>query len=196
MAKSAISVSRFPATMSSLEEVLPEFVIGDKIADFVLVGKEYDRRAMFLVVEIKQRPLTTFGVSYSNATKQALVYAKKLQSRFFAVYDGWLIFVFQPTYPYLLGIYNAELEKELTQSALADLFVGLMEFKYANKRERLGRLPRPRDPELVKQRILPTLARTFAKQMLQDEGSKELDRTSVDKRSNVLIDSWIKSLRL
>jgi len=192
VSKDALSRSTFQAARASLEAVLPEVPFDDKRADLVIVGRYYDQRAVLLVVECKQRPLTSFGRSYGNAAKQAWHYAKKLNSQFFAVYDGWLIFIFRLQHPYLVGVYNAELEKELTDSMAAELLVGLMEYQYSNKSERLTRLPKPRDPELLKQRILPSIAKSVVRQTVIDAQGKQLDEKSVETQARELLEQWNK----
>jgi len=196
VAKGALKHSNFAETISSLEEILPEVPVGDKKADIVIVGKQYDRRAILLVVECKQRALTAFGRSYATAIQQAWKYAENLDSRFFAVYDGWLIFTLQRYSPYLIGAYNAELEKELTDSMASELFVGLMEYAYRSKSDKLSRLPRPRDPELVKRKILPSIARSIARHELQHVGVGEVDEKSVENKARQLIEQWVKNMSL
>mgnify|MGYP001141015722 CR=1 FL=1 len=144
-------------------------------------------------MECKQRPLTAFGRSYANATRQAWSYSKDLDSAFFAIYDGWLILVFRRTPPYLIGVYNAELQTELTDSFASDLFIGLMEYSYRNKSERLSRLPRPRDPELLKKRILPSVARSIERQQLRDAEAGEVDEKVAENGANRLLEQWLAS---
>jgi len=194
VAKDALGRSTFPDTRSLLDAVLPEVPLDDQRVDLVILGKAYDRRMVLLVVECKQRPLTTFGRSYANATRQAWHYADKLDSKFFAVFDGWLVFIFRRFHPYLVGVYNAELEKELTDSMIADLFVGLMEYEYRNKSERLSRLPKPRDPELLKRRILPSIARSVVRRTLQDARERELDEKAIETRAHELLEHWTANL--
>jgi len=196
VAKNALTASQFSETRSYVEEVLPQVPVADKKANIVVLGKEYERTRVLLVVECKQRPLTAFGKSYANACKQAWRYSKSLDSAFFAIYDGWLIFVFRRISTYLVGVYNAELERELTDKFVSSLFIGLMEYAYRNRSQRLDSLPAPRDPELLKKRILPLVARSVARQGLYDAGPGEPDEKAVENSARQVLEVWLKNLSL
>lgn len=193
-AKNALAASQFPETRSYVEEVLPQVPVADKKANIVVLEKRYEITHALLVVECKQRPLTAFGKSYANACTQAWRYSKSLDSAFFAIYDGWLIFVFQRIPNYLVGVYNAELEKELTDKFVSNLFIGLMEYAYRNKSQRLDSLPAPRDPVLLKKRILPLVARSVARQELHDAGPGEPDEKAVENSARKVLEEWMKNL--
>ena len=194
VAKNALAASKFLETRSYVQEVLPEVPVAGKKADIVVLGKEYERTHVLLVVECKQRPLASFGKSYANACKQAWRYSKGLDSAFFAIYDGWLVFVFRRIFPYLVGVYNAELEKELTEKFASSLFVGLMEYSYRSSSQRLDSLPPPRDPQLLKKRILPFLAKTVERQRLYDSAPGQPDEKTVQEAGRKVLEVWLEHL--
>lgn len=191
VAKNVAQSVASPSDHWALEHVLPEVPIGQGKADLVLAGKNYGRTAILLVVEFKQRPLTTFGPSYASAARQAWHYAEKVGSRFYAVYDGWVLLLFQTYPPYLIGVYNAELDKELTDSMLREFLLGLMEYISRNQSQRFNGLPRPRDPVLLKRRVLPSIAKAFAKAEKERNPERQID---IEKRSIELLQLWTNVL--
>ena len=192
--KNVLKQATFPESGWSLEEVLPEEPANDQKADLVFVGKQHGSLRVLLLVECKQRPLTAPGPSYSRATQQARRYASKVDSRYFAVYDGWLLFVFRPFDPFLVGCYQAALHDQLTESFASNLLVGLMEHTYRNQSDRLNRLPRPQDKELLKNRVFPYVARGFARAEVEEAKAKSLTPVDLEKRATQLTEEWMKKL--
>lgn len=191
-AKDALPSSQFQKL--SVEAIIPEMPLnGDKKADLVVFTRdEYSRRTL-LVVECKQRPLTTFGRTYATATSQAWEYAKRLSARFLAVYDGWLLFVFRTSDPYLVGVYSVEIDKGLSASMLANLFVGLMEYHYSGRSQKLDLLPKPVDPDLLKRRILPSIARRLAAQYTRSAKTQVKDE-EISAQARRLLKDWISRI--
>lgn len=195
IAKNALNQSKSPEARTSLEEVLPEFSIGSGYADLLLLVKSYGKVAPWMIVECKQRTLTKPGVSYANAMMQAWKYAEILPVRFLAVYDGWLILVFQRVYPYLVGVYSCELDKDLNETMISDLLIGLMEHDYYGSQgsNRLSRLSKPHDLRFLEEKILPPIS-TKAVKRYGLTSKEQMDEKTVKNRSQQLLNEWIQNI--
>jgi hypothetical protein len=198
VAKEAVPQSQFQESKSSAEAVIPEMPMlingKKKWADLVVFARSYSSRSTLLVVECKERPLTTFERTYASAAQQARAYAKTLGAKYFAVYDGWLLLVFRDISPYLIGIFNAEIDRTLTAQMVSDLFVGLMEYNYYNRSDRLARLPKVLDPTLAKRRILPSIANRLATLQLKTNKTQEVDKKQLQAQTRMLLGDWLKHL--
>jgi hypothetical protein len=194
-AKDAIPQSQFQESKSSVEAIIPEMPMlidhKKKKADLVVFATSHSSRTTLLVVECKQRALTTFGRTYASAAQQARAYAKRLGAKYFAVYDGWLFLVFRDIFPYLIGIFNPEIDKTLTAEMVTDLFVGLMEYEVRNKSDRLARLPKVLDPRLVKRTILPSIANRLVRLQPMAETQK-MDEKQIKAQVSIVLADWLK----
>ena len=114
----------------------------------------------FLVIETKSR-FKYPGKPLGKATEQAMNYAKKLQSRFFAVYDGWNFLLFENIRPYLIKLSNFH---RMDQSIGRNLLTGLLEYYQKGRHEAktLDFLPKVADGWSFWQTILPSVARSLA----------------------------------
>lgn len=139
----------------------------------------------FLVIEVKRR-VKHPGRSLANATKQARLYAEELKCRFFAVYDGWLMLVFENIPEFLITACKVEVNGTFARN----LLVGLVE--YAQKGVRidttLQKLPKPPDSYFLIETILPPIAKIFVS---KESISKELKKI----RTHQLRVSWLQILR-
>jgi hypothetical protein len=66
---------------------------------------------------------------------------------------------------------------------LANVLVGLIEYAYRNESNRLNLLPKPRDPETVKRKVLPSIARKLS-------GRSRRSETEKDAEANRLFLEW------
>ena len=177
---SLVSMSREPAIRAELYRVLKnsierdisfgdsrisglavEYPIDGKKADLVvfyqynLLPAEY----AFLIIETKGRrkyPATPLA----KATRQAMKYAEKLNSIFFAVYDGWNFLLFEMSRPYLIKLSNF---LRIDESIARNLLLGLLEFRQKRyEAESLEGLPKVADGWSFWQTILPSIAKSLA----------------------------------
>ena len=189
VAKSALSYASYQPNGWVLNEVLPEVSAVEGRVDLVIIGKQYQRDRILLIVECKQRVFNRPGPSYASATEQGWRYAKKLDSRFFLIYDGWMLLAFQRINPYLVGSYSAEIDNELNQDFVTNLLVGLMEFEYSNKTERLSRLPKIRDPDFLEKKILPSISKSVIRTRLE-EANQPATPEVINEGAAKLLDLW------
>jgi len=177
-----------------LKDVIPEYPVGDKKADLVVVGALGRHLSPLLVVEIKQRVFTRIGPSYVSAAKQAMSYARQLDSKYFAVYDGWILLLFSTIYPYLLGAYHIPVDK-LDESLAKDLLEGLLDLSYSRKRDMLDRLPRFSDVDFLRRKVLPFLARALAETRVRELKDVGIE-ASEDEEREKLLKEWEEITRV
>lgn len=122
-------------------------------ADVVVFKKEEP----FLVIEVKKRAFTQPGRSLAAASKQVYKYARKLQSPFSAVCDGW-IFILYKTYrnfrPLTIVGYNST--DTYAINLLSELLANEGSSAYAFVNSKLPQVP---DPDFVMRRIIPVIER-------------------------------------
>ena len=113
-----------------------------------------------LVIETKSRFKHPSG-PLGKATEQAMNYAKKLQSRFFALYDGWNFLLFETVSPYLIKLSNFH---RMDESIGRNLLTGLLEYYLRGRFEAktLDLLPKVADGWSFWQTILPSIAKSLA----------------------------------
>jgi len=146
----------------TFKEVIPEFPVDGERADLAVFASRYDRAVEpFSVIEVKVRALDRPGPSMASAVKRALAYARKLSRTgiFFVAYDGWTLLAFRDVPSYLVKACGTIAD----QNEAGDLLKGLEEYSYRNKSDSLNSLPRHPDTEFLLKRILPSVAKVFAK---------------------------------
>ena len=119
--KKGISLGSYKITSPTVE-----YPVDGEKADLVVFSIFMPRpqQSVFLVIETKSRfkyPSKPLG----KATGQVMNYAKKLQSRFFAVYDGWNFILFETVSPYLIKLSNFH---RMDESIGRNLLMGLLEY--------------------------------------------------------------------
>ena len=139
-----------------------EYPVNSEKADLVIFFMMFERRPEkpFLVIETKSRfkyPSKPLG----KATEQVLNYAKKLQSRFLGVYDGWNFLLFETIRPYLIKLSNFH---RMDESIAGNLLRGLLGYyqKGSHEAKTLDLLPKVRDGWSFWQIILPSIAKSLA----------------------------------
>jgi len=162
--KNAISLGlTYQETKCEFKDVISEFPVDGKRADLVVFASRYGRRVEpFLVIEVKVRALDRPGPSMANAVRRVLSYTKRLSpalTLFFAVYDGWTLLTFRDVTPYLIKACGTITD----QYKATDLLTGLEEYGYRGKSDSLNNLPKHPDPEFLLKRIMPSVAKVFAK---------------------------------
>lgn len=114
----------------------------------------------FLVIETRSRfkyPSKPLG----KATEQVMSYAKKLDCRFFAVYDGWNFILFETLSPHLIKLSNFH---KMDESIGRNLLMGLLEYyqKGRHDAKTLNLLPKVADGWSFWETILPFVAKSLA----------------------------------
>lgn len=145
-----------------------EYPVNNEKADLVVFSNKYvpgtpylaGSEKAFFVIETKARfkyPSNPLG----KATEQVLNYAKKLQCRFFAVYDGWNFLLFENIRPHLIKLSNFH---RMDESTGKNLLVGLLEYskKGRDEAKNLHLLPKVADGWSFWVTILPTIAKSLA----------------------------------
>jgi len=144
-----------------------------KRADLV-VFYQYKPRPVnhaFLVIETKRR-LKYPATPLAKATKQVMNYAEKLDSVFFAVYDGWNFLLFERSSPYLIKLSNFHC---IDESIAQNLLLGLLEFREKRYQAKaLDLLPKVADSWSFSETILPTVAKSL--EILEGYWSPIIDR--------------------
>ena len=173
-----------------LEDVIPQYPVDENKADFVVICNAYRQTKPFLVIETKQRAYTRIGPSYTNATKQAKKYAEQLEARYFGIYDGWMLMVFDSISPYLIGVYSACVNTTLNEVFTKNLLLGLLDLYYSGKKNGLNRLSKFGDVDFLWKKILPSVAKMFIKEQAQE--LKEKYGTEIDKQRETdnLLEHW------
>jgi hypothetical protein len=112
-----------------------------------------------LVIEIKGRRKYP-AKPLAKATEQAMYYAQKLQSFFFALYDGWNFLLFVQHDPYLIKLSNF---LHIKDSLVRNLLLGLLEvYRHPFYSKTLESLPKIIDGWSFQQTILPSVAKSLA----------------------------------
>jgi len=143
-----------------ISNVAVEYPVDGKKADLV-VFRRFSQQPdyTFLVIETKGRHIYP-ALSLARGTKQAMNYAKKLNSNFFAIYDGWNFLLFKMSYPYLIKLSNF---LHIDESIARNLLLGLLEFyQTGHNTQTLERLPKIPDGWSFQQTILPSIAKSLA----------------------------------
>jgi len=155
-----------------------------KKADLVVMANYHQGPpSPFLVIEVKRR-VKHSGRSLANATKQAEIYAEKLNCRYFAVTDGFIMLLFNRTREYLINACKVEMTEMFTRNLLC----GLVEYSEKLEKTILRQLPKPPDCYFLVETVLPPIARFFA--------SKEgLTKDVVEARTSQLRASWLQILK-
>jgi len=170
--------------------VLPEVPVDDEKADLV-VFTDMGVPKPFLIIETKRRTFDKPGVSLANAVKKTReVYVKKLEGRFYAVWDGWIMLIFKEAYPFLVDACNAEVG-DLTAEFGRTLLEGLADMSYRGDAKRLSQLPRIRDPAFVRRKIFPSVAKYFAQEWLRST-TREVSTQNIEDEKGRLINQWDK----
>lgn len=147
-----------------ISRIAVEYPVQGKKADLVVfhVSKSYNENQQpLIVIETKAR-FKHPAMPLARATKQAMDYAEKLRSVFFAVYDGWNFLLFMRRSPYLIKLSNF---LHVDESIGRNLLLGLLEFGYGwgiKRDETLERLPKIPDGWSFHQTILPSIAKSLA----------------------------------
>lgn len=156
--KSLLSSERF-----WFKHIIPECRVSPKhIPDLLITVEESGIFRPFILFECKRRPISRPGRSYAAAFyTQGMRYSHYLGMQYFAVYDGWVIILGTRSYPYLLGMFDAQIERTLTPSLIRDLLRAVRGLELSNPGylEALKLLSRPADPKLLSQQVLPSIAR-------------------------------------
>ena len=173
-------MSREPAIRAELYRVLSNaierdisfggYTISSPAVEYPINGKKVDLVVFyqyiqlptdytFLVIETKGRRKYP-AAPLAKATKQVMNYAKKLNSIFFAVYDGWNFLLFEMSRPYLIKLSNF---LHIEESIARNLLLGLLEFRQKRyEAKTLDLLPKVADGWSFWQRILPSIAKSLA----------------------------------
>jgi len=172
-----------------LRHVLPEYPVNDEKADLIVMGPLYREMKPLLVIETKQRVYNRIGPSLANAVRQVEKYAKKLGSRYFAVYDGWMFLLFDSIHPYLVGVFSASIESELTEQFARRVLIGLLDLSYSNKKDELDQLSKFRDKDFLFKKVLPSIANMLSKERVQPlkESGIEVDG---ENEKQQLLEKW------
>ena len=144
----------------------------DKIKDvFVEVPTDGDRADMvvtieddrpLLIIETKRRTKSKEGWSISRKVVQAINYAKKLGSRYYAICNGWILLLFNLyKYPYLLGIYGVNINYDYARNLLVGIAKYYYEGEYDKNMDILNFLPRVPDYFDVEKKIIPAIAKLY-----------------------------------
>jgi hypothetical protein len=143
--------------------IIPECRVSPKhIPDLLITVEEHGVFRPFILFECKRRPISRPGPSYAAAFyTQGMRYSHYLGMQYFAVYDGWVIILGTRSYPYLLGIFDAQIERTLTPNLIRDLLRAVRGLELSNHEylESLKHAARPADPKLLSQQVLPSIAR-------------------------------------
>ena len=139
--------------------MIPEFPIGEERADIVITANRSGGVVEpYAVIEVKKRVFTRPGLATAGAIKKARSYAQKLKSYiFYAVYDGWSLYVFEEFRSHLV-IASGRITKE---SECNSLLRGLERYRNSNKLDLLHELPKIADPEFLLNRVFPSVVKVF-----------------------------------
>ena len=182
-------VAKYPSSFV-LQDVVPQYPVNDKKADLVVMGTFYRDTEPLLVIETKQRVYTREGPSYANAVKQAKKYAEHLDAKYFGIYDGWMLMLFDSNSPYLISIYNAQIETRLNEEFAKKLLTGLLDLRYSNKKDELDRLTKFGDADFLWKKILPSIAKMFIKYQLQKVEEKYDRQIDEEEERENLLRQW------
>ena len=170
-----------------VEDVFPEVPVDGK-SDLVVTIKGANP---FLVIEAKQRRK---GEANSCAWKMVKTkdYAERIKARFYAICNGWHFFLFERGFPYFLGAYGVERNEdrvEVTEDFARNLLMGLAEYCYRSKREKLDLLPTVPEAYNVEKQIVPAMARRFASE------DKTKSPEEVEKEAEQLTKEWMNRIK-
>lgn len=159
----------YPETQCEFKDVVPEFPIEDKRADLAILVSKY-RKALepYLLIEVKTRVFNKPGPSIASAIKKTRLYCQKMTPNgypFYAIYDGWSLFVLRDIKPYLL-VAGGTIRDEYQCSYLLR---GLEEYSYKDKLDSLAELPKHADPDFLMKRVMPSVAKIFATDGREEE---------------------------
>ena len=146
-----------------LMDVIPEFrVSSEDRVDLLITAEESKYFRPFLLFECKRRPFQRPGPSYAGAIRrQAIRYARALKLQHFAIFDGWIILLGRVSFPFLLGIFDAEIGNTLRPVLLRDLFHAVRKLEQNDSKPvaSLMQSNKPRDPQFISRQVLPSIAR-------------------------------------
>ena len=152
-------------------DVISELSINGKRPDLLVTVDEEP----FFVIETKKRMKNEV---YSAATYvvRAYRYAKKLRANYYMICNGWLSFILCDFYPYLIGVYGVELNKNFAKY----LLLGLIKFHHKRESDIFSQLPSVPDKYDVEKKYIPSIIRSLSK---------------VDNRiSESLISEWLQKI--
>jgi len=130
------------------------------VPTFVPPSRVVGSEKALLVIETKSR-FKYASKPLGKATAQVMNYAKELDCRFFAVYDGWNFILFETIRPYLIKLSNFH---RMDESIAGNLLTGLLEYYQKGRHEAktLDLLPKVADGWSFWQTILPSIAKSLA----------------------------------
>lgn len=167
-----------------ISKIAVEYPVNGKKADLVVFRqlKQGKDNYPFLVIETKGRRIYP-ALSLARACKQAMNYAKKLNSNFFAVYDGWNFLLFEIKYPYLIKVSNF---LQVDDYIARDILSGLLEFEqYRHEAQSLKKLPKVPDGWSFHQTIMPSIAKILA----------SVTKPDVEGYWRILLNQWFSIIK-
>jgi hypothetical protein len=176
--------------------VIPEFQISkeDRV-DLLITAEYYKNFRPFILFECKRRPFQMPGPSYARALyRQGMRYASKLDMQYLAVYDGWVIILAKRSYPFLLGIFDATMGGTLTPQMMRDLLAAVRELEdnKSTQLKQLIRSSRPKDPEFISRRVLPSIGKELVRGEKEGVPIGETEKGKIDH----LVNQWRKEILL
>ena len=159
----------YPETQCEFKDVVPEFPIGDKRADLTILVSKY-RKSLepYLLIEVKARVFNKPGPSIASAIRRTRLYCQKINPTgypFYAIYDGWSLFIFRDISPYLIAAGGTITDEHQCSCLLR----GLEEYSYKSKLDSLAELSKHADPDFLMKRVMPLVAKIFAKDGHEEE---------------------------